>query len=368
MLLAALLSPASSVRSGAIDVGGKRQVDAMTINLYLGAGTGPLLALNPADPGYLTNLVATVTGIYYEVLASQPPVRLQGVANEIARRRPDLVAVEEASLIRTESPGDLIVGGRNPATHVVFDYLQILVDALANRGARYAAVSTDNELDVELPLFNLQTGVIDDVRLTDRNAILVRTDLPPGQLRFGNPQHGNFKNVVQIPSIGLSVLRGWCSVDASLRGEQFRFICTHLEEETVPQIQLLQALELLDGPAQSNLPVILSGDFNADTSHRNGTHTYDALIAAGFTDTWAALHPTDPLGGLTWGHDELLADPGTAPVWRIDLILFRGNRFGVTQAEAIDITLDRTQPPFWASDHLSVAAQLQFQPGPKRLR
>src|SRR5207245_5787862 len=89
---------------------------------------------------------------------------------------------------------------------------------------------------------------------------------------------------IHISSIGLSVLRGWCSVDVFVRGERFRYICTHLEEETVPQIQLLQALELLSGPAQVNLPVILTGDFNADTLHRNGTQTYDALIAAGFTD------------------------------------------------------------------------------------
>ena len=367
-LVAALLSPALTVLGGAVDVGGKRHVDTMTVNLYVGGGTGRVLALNPADPGYLTNLVATVTGIYYEILASQPPVRLQGVADEIATRMPDIVAVEEASLIRTESPGDLIAGGTNPATHVVFDYLQILVEALAARGASYAVVSTANEIDVELPLFNLQTGAIDDIRLTDRDAILVRTDLPTGQLRVRNAQHGNFKNVVQIPALGLSVLRGWCSVDLFVRGEQFRYICTHLEEETVPQIQLLQAQELLSGPARINLPVILAGDFNADTLHRNGTQTYDALIAAGFTDAWTALHPADLAGGLTWGHDEFLADPDTSPVWRIDLVLLRGTRLGATQAEAIDIALERTQPPLWASDHACVAAQIQFQPGPKGLR
>jgi len=35
-------------------------------------------------------------------------------------------------------------------------------------------------LDVELPMLNLQTQTIDDARLTDRDAILIRTDLPPG--------------------------------------------------------------------------------------------------------------------------------------------------------------------------------------------
>jgi len=158
ILVAALLSPTLRLWSGAVDVGGKRHVDTMTVNLYLGAGTGPLLALNPSDPNYLANLVATVTGIYQEVVASQPAVRLQGVADEIASRRPEIVAVQEASLIRIQSPGDLVVGGTQPATQVQFDYLQILVDALVARGAPYAVVSAADELEVELPMLNLQSG------------------------------------------------------------------------------------------------------------------------------------------------------------------------------------------------------------------
>ncbi len=362
LLIAISLGRAMTARSDASGTGGKRGVKTMTINLYVGGGIGRVVALDPADPGYVTNLIATVTGIYYEIVASQPAARLQGVADEIAARMPDIVAVEEASLIRNESPGDLIIGGANPATHVVFDYLQILVDALALRGAHYAVVATANEIDVELPMLNLQSGAIDDVRLTDRDAILVRTDLPSGHLTVSNAQSGNFKNVIQIPSIGLSFPRGWCSVDAVIRGERFRYICTHLEEETAPQIQLLQGQELLSGPASSTLPVILAGDFNADALRRNGTQTYDALIAAGFTDAWGALHPDDPAGGLTWGHDELLADPGMPLVWRIDLVLCRGTRFTPAEADVIDFGLNRTQSPLWGTDHAAVAAEIDFQP------
>ena len=338
-----------------------REVNTMTINLYIGGGTGRVLALDPTDPAYVPNLISTVTGIYYEILASQPAVRLQGVADEVAARRPDILAVQEASLIRNASPGDIVLGGSSPATNVVFDYLQILVDALAARGAHYAVASTAAEIDVELPMFNWQTGSFDDVRLTDRDAILVRTDLPPGHLRTRHPQSGNFANVIQIPALGLSLLRGWCSVDVSVRGEDFRYICTHLEEETVPQLQLLQAQELLNGPAHVRMPVMIAGDFNADTLHRNGTQTYDALIAAGFTDAWATRHPGDLAGGLTWGHDEFLADPDTTMIWRIDLVLFRGCDFVPTQANARDLSLDRTQPPFWASDHAAVEANFHFR-------
>jgi len=207
LLLVSFLLALSAAPTSEAATGGKRGVSTMTVNLYVGGGTGRVLALNPADPGYITNLIATVTGIYYEIVASQPQVRLEGVADAIAARRPDLVSVEEASLIRTESPGDLIFGGTNLATHVVFDYLQMLVDALAARGAHYAVASAEEELDVELPMLNLQTGTIDDARLTDRDAILIRTDLPPGHLRVSNPRHGHFSNVIQIPTLGLSVER-----------------------------------------------------------------------------------------------------------------------------------------------------------------
>src|SRR5258706_315943 len=84
-----------------------------------------------------------------------------------------------------------IFGGATPATNVVFDYLQMLVDKLAASGAHYAVAASTDELDVELPMLNLQTGTIDDARLTDRDAILVRTDLSPGQLRVSNPQTGH---------------------------------------------------------------------------------------------------------------------------------------------------------------------------------
>jgi endonuclease/exonuclease/phosphatase family metal-dependent hydrolase len=203
----------------------------------------------------------------------------------------------------------------------------------------------------------LQTGTIDDARLTDRDAILVRTDLPPGELTVRHPRNGNFTNVIVIPSIGLAINRGWCSVDVILRGNVFRYICTHLEEETVPQLQILQAKELLDRPDDSRLPVIIGGDFNSDPLHRDGSLAYNSFPAAGFEDAWAVVHPADFAGGLTWGHDEFLADPNTVFDRRIDLMFFRGSRFTASQAEVIDLTLNRTQPPLWASDHAAVAVR-----------
>lgn len=348
----------STLQAGPLRVGGQRGASTMNANLYVGGGIDRVIALDPTDPEYLSKLVSTVTGVYYQIVASQPDIRLQGVADRIAARMPDLVAVQEASLIRNQSPGDLVVGGSTPATNVVYDYLAILVDALEARGAHYAVVSSTEEADVEMPMLNLQTGLIDDARLTDRDAILVRTDLPPGHLRVSNPQGAQFAAMIELPTV--KVPRGWCSVDVFVRGENFRYVCAHLEVETVPQIQMLQAMELMESLANVNLPVILSGDFNADPLYRTGTQTYDVFGAAGFADAWGTLNTANPTGGLTWGHDEFLADPTLPFIWRLDLVLYRGNGLLPIQSEVLDLELGRTQPPLWASDHAALVADFAF--------
>jgi hypothetical protein len=360
LLLAGLVTVMATAQAEVPGIGGKRGVDVMQINLCVGGDLHRAVALNPTDPNYVSNLIVTVTGIYYEIAASQPPARLQGVAEQIATRMPDLVSIEEASLIRLQSPGDLAYGGKTPATNVVFDYLQILTDALAAQGAHYTVAAVTYGFDAEMPMFNLQTGTIDDARLTDREAILVRTDLPPGQLRARNPQCGNFNNVVVTPT-GLPLWYGWCSVDVSVRGQNFRYICAHLTEETAPDIQVLEAQELLAGPANVNCPVMIVGDFNADPFGRDGSIAYSLFPAAGFSDAWAVLHPNIPADGLTWGHDEFLANPAASFDRRIDLVFYKGAGFVPTQADVVDMELGRVQPPLWASDHASLTANFQLQ-------
>lgn len=359
-LVAALVLALPAQAGQPLGPGGKRSVDVMQVNLYVGGNLHRAIALDPTDPNYPSNLVVAVTGIFYEMVASQPAVRIQGVAEQIAARMPDMVSVEEASLIRLQSPGDLLYGGTTPATNVVYDYLQMLIDALAAQGAHYKVAAVTFGFDPEMPMLNLQTGTIDDARLTDREAILVRTDLPPGQLQITNPQGGNFSNVV-VTATGLPLWYGWCSVDVFVRGENFRYICAHLTEETAPDIQVLEAQELLAGPANVNLPVMIVGDFNADPFGRDGSIAYGLFPAAGFNDAWAVLNPNDSTGGLTWGHDEFLAYPSVSFDRRIDLVFYKGATFLPTQADVIDMVLDRAAPPLWASDHASVNADFLLQ-------
>jgi endonuclease/exonuclease/phosphatase family metal-dependent hydrolase len=343
--------------SWAEGVGGKRGIDVASVNLYVGSDLSPVTTLNPADPAYPAKLVAGVATIYGRIVASNFPARATALAQEIVARGPDIVALQEVSLIRRQSPGDSVVGGTVPATRVEADYLQILLDALNRYGGHYAVVSQVQDTDVELPL---ATGpfTFDDVRLTDRDVILARTDLPPGQLRTLNPLGANFIAGVPLP-IGVKVLRGWCSIDVQMRGRTFRVLNTHLEDQLppfLPDIQGFQAAELLAGPAAVS-PVILVGDFNSDANGKYSPNVYALLTgAAHFTDAWSETHPSEP--GLTWGHDEFLADKNHPFSLRLDLVLFRGDAFEAEGVAVVD-PLIRSLPPLWFSDHGGVFAEIR---------
>jgi endonuclease/exonuclease/phosphatase family metal-dependent hydrolase len=338
---------------------GGKSFTALSQNAYLGADISRVMLVDPEDPNPYA-LVEAVTTTYYEMLASQPAVRMSGLADRIAARMPDIVALQEMYVLRKQSPGDLVIGGSDPAEEVVVDFLWSLMDSLAARGLHYKVAAMTTELDVEMPMFNADFTGFDDARLTDRDVILVRTDLPPGQLRVSNSQGGHFDARLTLNN-GLDVLRGWCSVDVFIRGERFRFLNTHLQDESAPEIQFAQARELMAayGPADTGLPVIMAGDFNADPDGQNGTFSYPILIGGGFDDAWTELHPSDP--GLTWGHDSGLADKNWGFVWRIDLVLFKGRTFVPKEIATVDTGLGRPAAPFWPSDHAGVWATFELR-------
>lgn len=343
--------------SQGLDDTGKRDIDIATINLYIGADFGPVLTLDPDDPAYGQKLIEGVATIYGRIRQSDFETRADALAREIVGRAPDLVALQEVALIRRQSPGDLIVGGSTPATGPDLDYLEILMAALRTQGGHYEVASLVENVDVELPLFTGQG--FDYVRLTDRDVILVRTDLPPGHLRTSNPQAGNYAARLPLP-IGVVVLRGWCSIDVEGRGRHFRFINTHLEDRLpppLPNIQLGQAAELLLVPAQTSLPVVLAGDFNSDAFAGYSPETYSLLTnQGGFTDLWSVAGGRSP--GLTWGHDQFLSDVTVPFVLRIDMIFMRGRAFEAEEGVVVDPVIG-TQRPLWFSDHGAVFGKIR---------
>ena len=339
--LALLLVPAARAEEPH-PFAGDRQVTVMTQNLYLGTDLNPIFGAQS-----LPALLGAVGAGWAQVQANDFPARAQAIADEIAAAKPDLVGLQEAELYRTDAPPD---GPATPAEHVAYDFIDLLVGALAERGLSYAPVSTFNGTDVELPAGLPPTL---DVRFTDRVTMLARTDENTSDLKLSNAQSGTYPTAVTLPTVAgpITAPRGWVSVDVKIRGKSFRLITTHLEAFS-PFVRNPQAAELLAGPADTSLPVVAIGDFNSGPGFDLGA--YGILLGGGFSDAW----PGGP--GNTCCHAADLHNPSPTLTKRIDLVLTRGGFETVSEEVVGDDVADRTASGLWPSDHAGVVATLRL--------
>jgi endonuclease/exonuclease/phosphatase family metal-dependent hydrolase len=336
--------------------GKPRPVPVETRNLYLGADLAPaILAQNPLE------LVLAASAIWQQVVATDFPARAQTLAAEIDDASPLLVGLQEVALWRTGAPDGPPVLGGTPATNVVYDFLALLLDALAERGLTYDAVVVQQEADLEAP-----TLLGFDIRLTQRDVILAKA-VGRGELTLANPQSANYTTNLVLPIAGglatVTSIRGWTSIDATAKRREFRFVSTHLEAFS-NFYRSAQALELLGGPlATTNLPVVLAGDLNSapddpvfdEGSPLDNTNPYDILTSSGFVDTWAELHPQDP--GFTCCNEADLLNPVPTLFQRIDYVLQRGGTAYRSKIIGTD-PANRTPEGLWPSDHAGVTAAL----------
>ncbi len=319
-------------------------VKVMTYNLFQGTDFIEVLSAQTL-PQFLLATQATLD----DVVASDPPARMQAIAHQIAMTAPDLVGLQEATLWR-------LGPGPNP-TQVLYDPLQELLDALNAEGQHYSPVVVENAYELQGPLPDL----VNYLRASGRNILLARSD--EDDLHLSNAQTGNFSLLLQIPTLlgTLTINRGWASVDAQFHGQSFRFIVTHLENP-IPQIpasyllQQAQAKELSDVPANTSLPVILVGDFNAianlPTDPSNAT--YQEMLNLGFGDAWLDRNPPRP--GLTWPLEN--ATTKDTATQRIDFVFYRGLVNARTASLAGDSKQDKVDG-MWPSDHAGLRALLQ---------
>ncbi|MEX2186617.1 MAG: endonuclease/exonuclease/phosphatase family protein [Pirellulales bacterium] len=331
------------------------QVTVMTQNLYVGFDIERFAVDVEANPLDILNLT---TAAYNDVLATDFPSRAAAIAREVEATRPALIGLQEVSLFRSD-PFDGF--GAPHATTVEIDFLQLTIDALAARGLSYAAVATIENADAEFPrvvgLDAMNEPIVEDIRLTDRDVILARTDLPAAALSVSNPQAANFANAASL--LGVDLPRGWVSVDVQAGGLDFRLVSTHLDND--PTLQLAQAGELFGPGSASDTPldVVLIGDFNSPADG-TGTPTYGQLLASGFTDAWTTTHGDD--AGYTWGHDADLLNATSTFTERIDLVLL-GDGLAASHVDIVGEELaDRTPEGLWPSDHAGVVATIVPEP------
>jgi len=329
---------------------GEGNLRVMTYNVYEGADLSVALGAQ-AFPQFL----AAVTTILNNVQASNPPERAAAVARQIGEAQPTLLSLQEVTQWQTCPTVDFQTCATPPT--LLFDLLQLIQDALQQQGHAYKLVWAQTTNNLAAPS---STGLI--VFYTQRIAVLARADIDPNQLRLSNVQSAQFAASFTPTVLGsvLPVHRAWISADVKFHDTNFRFINTQLESFD-PNVNYDQGQELLSGPANTSLPVIMAMDSNskANTPPDATTPTYQNFMGCGFTDAWTAANPNDV--GLTCCQDPLLRNAVSMVTERIDLILVRGG-VDVKAAHLFGGALaDRTPSGLWPSDHVAVAARLKAQ-------
>jgi endonuclease/exonuclease/phosphatase family metal-dependent hydrolase len=336
---------------------GEGSLKVMTYNIHVGTEY-----VGVTDPNY-NNFLQAVTNLIVNVRASDAPGRMQAIANQIAATKPHLVSLQEVATWSTGPTKDNLT--------VEFNFLQLLLDALTAQGAPYTPVGALTHFDVTLP------STIGFVRNTWRVVVIARADLKPEDFSFTNVQAAPWTAalVVPLPALnGLPALcpvallptgvcmvpfqRGWVAADVFYRDKQFRYIGAHLDSSSATR-EIAQGFELLNGPANTPLPVVVAGDLNADCGNLldRTNQTCINLTHAGFMDAWTVANPSDP--GYT-KYFVPLYDPNAVLTKRGDLIMVRG-RFGVQAAVLVGEEVgDMTPSGLWPSDHCGVVARLQL--------
>lgn len=321
-----------------------REITVMSRNLYLGASLAPLIQL---PEGGVLEAVRTV---WRQVQDTDFPQRAPALASEIVDNDPLLIGLQEVTTYRT---GEFL--SPDPAENVELDFLQILLDELAARGKPYRVVESIENFDGELPYFSGNPATSFDLRLTDRDVILARADVPASQLKVVDTDSGHFDTSLTLPIGGQAtpITRGWVSADVKHRGQTFRFVNTH-PEAFHPLVNAAQIGELLAGPLNTPLRTVLVGDLNATPE----SASMAPLFAAGFSDTAVTAPSADPGPTCCFDADLTGGDLET----RIDYVLYRGAFHPVAQHRVGHTAEDMTTGGLYPSDHAGVVADLIIPP------
>ena len=324
-------------------------ITVMTQNLYVGADVDAVIrALGTPDPSddFPALLFAIET-----VGKTDFPARAQAIADQIARRRPHAVGLQEVSRINID------LRPLGVPLVVDQDFLALLQAALAERGLNYQVAATSDNINVSL------VGGL--VSLVDHDALLVDAD----RVSINAASGQNFSLNLGPVAPGVVLMRGWVFARTTIDGRAVTFASAHTEANLagapaglLEQIRAAQVGEMVATLGTSE-PIVLMGDLN-DVP---GSPMYNVLASTGFADTWTAMHPGVGADGLSCCHVADLSDQIANFDQRIDYVWTRGfardngtiqgsiDRFGNVPADR----LAGPAYPIWPSDHAGLVAALR---------
>ena len=380
----------------------KAKIKAVSYNLYLGADIYRVF-----DPP-LCGTAQAVHDIHTNIQQTKFPERAEAIADQIMKQEPLVIGLQEVSLMRTQYPGNSLApdGSRieflgdfqtDPrftfkldATNVQYDFLQILLDALAARGMDYVTVEAASPVnaDVEFPAIEFdefcnQQGLPTDVRLTDRDVILVRSDL---QVNLALRDKFEFNAPIELPAMiptpgGLvpalyvtEFFRGWGMIDLTIKDQSYQIVNTHLEignsalpsDQELYLVQALQATELGLLTLTLQPPFLVMGDINSSPGSLLTDPRPAFAILSGFPleDLWTLRSPMNTDPGYTFGQNETVDNAESLMFERIDYVFAN---FGDLEPDKIKVEVlgadeaDKTPSGLWPSDHAGVAVKLSFE-------
>ena len=347
--------------AGALRGGGNRtpseaaaDLAVMTRNLYLGVDLARLYrARSAAD-------VRRIAGSMLADVERRPfPPRAGAIADEVTAHRPDVLGVQEAALVRRQEPSDFAEEAAPNAEDVSVDFLEVLVEALEDRGLRYEVASATVTADVEVPA-DVGDRTI-DVRLTDRDALLIREGVDVAAVGGGTY---DASLEISVDDHAVTIERGYATAVVALDDERVTVATTHLESADTT-VRLRQARELLDVlPADG--PVVLAGDVNSGPGGSEGAYR---VLTDPFADAHEALRE-DADGDTCCGDADLRSDdPGLTR--RVDVILSRDlrpvavERVGDDSAGRVAVDVADVSARLWPSDHAGVVATFEAE-APRR--
>ena len=322
----------------------------MTRNIYLG---GNIFRL--AEASSLQQIPPIVGELFGNVVATDFAARAEALADEIAATDPALIGLQEVELFRIQEESDFLTNPLPNAQTVRFDFLQILLDALDEKGLEYSVAAQVQNTDAELPgiLDPANPGDLTDIRVTDFDVILARAGV-----QTSDPVTRNYavSAVLGVGGVSVPFPRGYAKVEATVDGARFTFVNTHVEGlMPAHEAQINQLLSELQSFPE---PVVLVGDLNT-AADGSGTPGYEILVVEGpFQDAWTEAGSIG--NGFTCCFGADLMDPTTAALdERIDFVLFRGDVEVVSTEVVGDELGDRTPSGLWPSDHAGVVATLR---------
>jgi endonuclease/exonuclease/phosphatase family metal-dependent hydrolase len=314
--------------------GPSTELRVISWDLYRGFGLGALTGA--ADEAELRTRTFDA---YRNVLLTNFPNRARRVVDQIEAARPDVVALQEVALYRTQSPSNYAGDPSAPdASQVRLDFLTVLLDSLAGRGLDYRVAASVTTADFELPGASGSTTL--DIRVTDRDVILVAAGVPATIIAEQTYSAGT---TVQAAGLSLPFSRGFVAVRIDRNDVPVTVVSTQLHSDANGGVA--QRAELLAALPQAG-PLLVAGGL--------GT----AVDPPGLDDAWTQFQPSDT--GFTCCLSPTIDDTVVPFATRPDRILVRGGV--VLEMVRLGTELrDRLVSGLWPSDHAGLGARILFQ-------